>query len=144
MSFWVRVDLRARVRVCGTRVCVCLQTFLHSARVLNLFWFCLVSRTRSQLPFKGQIWAKWAAPSYRANWLNKALCLHHWPSPTGAHSVLSLTQPLHVCIHTLTLHLCRIKYTKSTRRHPTNGQFLFWHRPNVQLFVCLLNHRVKL
>lgn len=69
-----------------TRVGVCLRTFLHSARALNLFWFYLVSRTRSQLPFKGQIWAKWAAASYRANCLNKALCLHRWPSPTGVHS----------------------------------------------------------
>lgn len=66
---------------CGW-ICVCLQTFLYSAWLSNLFWFCLVSRTRSQLPFKGQIGAKWAALSYRGNRLNKALGLHHWLSHT--------------------------------------------------------------
>lgn len=60
--------------VCLCMCPVCLQCFLYSAWLSNLFWFCLVSRTQSQLPFKGQIWAKWAELSYRGNWLNKAPC----------------------------------------------------------------------
>lgn len=69
-------------------VCLCLQTFLYSAWLSNLFWFCLVSRTRSQLPFKGQIWAKWAALSYRGNRLNKALCLHHLTQRSTVYWIL--------------------------------------------------------
>lgn len=41
------------------------------------------------------------------------------------------------CIQTLTLHLYRIKSSKSTHRHTTNGRLLFWHGPDVRLFVCL-------
>lgn len=79
------------VCVCSwTCVCVFADLSLYSAWLSNLFWFCLVSRTRSQLPFKGQIGAKWAALSYRGNRLNKALCLHHWISHTRSHSMLNL------------------------------------------------------
>lgn len=79
------------IRVCVC-VCawVCLQTILFSAWNSNLFWFCLVSRTRNQLGFKGQIRAKWAARSYRANWFNKTLFLHRWMSDTGYHALLSV------------------------------------------------------
>lgn len=109
-------------------VSVCLQSFLYSARLSNLFWFCLVSRTRSQLPFKGQIWAKWAALSYGGNRLNKALCLHHWLSHTRSHSMLNL-QWAAKTQHTLETHILHIRsiqylYTNNTQTQ-VGGQKFF-------------------
>lgn len=123
-------------------MCVFADLSLHSAWLSNLFWFCLVSWTRSQLPFKGQIWAKWATLSYRGNRLNKALCLHHWLSHTRTYDERSLGCK-DTAWHPHTSCAC-IEQRRCTQTH---ADILFWFLINANLIgrlneicFCILRH----